>query len=60
MDMMNQAAANSIKMSNMTANNIQQMAYARNGERLAAWGALQSRSNIDHMGTVFRLMSAYY
>jgi hypothetical protein len=51
--MMNQAATNSINMSNMTRNNIQQMSLARNGAYQAAWGALHNRQNLNHMGEFF-------
>ena len=52
MQMMNQAATNSINMSNTTTNNIQQMSLARNGEMIAAWGALHYRQNLRHMGKI--------
>ena len=52
MRMMNQAADNSITMSNMTANMVGNMSLAWRGSRQAAWNALQYRQNIDQMGMV--------
>jgi hypothetical protein len=60
MQMMNAAGQNSIDMSLATANNIQRMAMANQGQYTAGWQALHTRSNINHMGEIRCLRDGRY